>query len=110
MGVDVVFKARPQPSLSREQFEDVQRRFCEAYPDLNAEGDDRYYGIGYERGYWPQIREMGNWLAANIPGEVRYGADTADEWEYLRPWPEVLEELDAHWEQHENRPYYERRR
>jgi hypothetical protein len=40
---------------------------------------DRYYGPGYYRGQWPQIRETIQLLQATYPGiEIRYGRDTED--------------------------------
>lgn len=128
MGVDVEFKVRPSPMLTREKFDDIRRRFYEAYPDSDVAADnhhfphmdwdnyepaptiqvsslDRYYGLGYERGPWPAIRAMGEWLAANIPGELRYGGDSDDSWEALRPWPEIRAQLDAWWREHKNEPY-----
>lgn len=132
MGVDVVFKVRPSSDLDPYEFDDLRRAFYEAYPDPDAAGDDRfpnmewdnyeprptievacldwYYGAGYERGHWPAIREMGDWLAEHIQGELRYGGDSADEWEYLKPWPAVREALNQHWDVYETRPYFDRRR
>jgi hypothetical protein len=131
MGLDVVFKVRPDPDLEPDEFSDLRRRFYKAHPDPRAKGEedhyprmawdvdesqptievdllDRYYAVDYERGPWPSIREIGEWLAANISGELRYGSDSAYEWEFLRPWSQVRDELDAHWGRVENRPYRER--
>lgn len=132
MGVDVVIKARlHQPPMGPEAFDDLQRAFRERYPaddyysDKDYRNPDlgfdeyepaqtievstfwRYYGKGYERGPWPEIKEMGDWLAMMLgeTAEVRYGGDSADEWEYLTPWPEVRTENDAHYEAVGHEPY-----
>lgn len=127
MGVDVVFKVRPDPALTPKEYEALRQRFYEAYPDetegayhrfpsmewdkyepkptIEVQCLDRFYGIGYERGHWPVIRELGNWLDVNVPGELRYGGDHADEWEYLTTWSTVVIDLDRHWDEHGNEPY-----
>lgn len=132
MGVDVVMKARfREPPMSGEAFDDLRRAFAvrwppdeyysdkdHRYPDLGFDEYEpvqtievktlsRYYGKGYERGHWPEIREMGDWLMTTLgeTAEVRYGGDTASEWEYLTPWPQVRAENEAHWEQFGNEPY-----
>ena len=132
MGVDVVIKARPTGPITEEEFTKIVNRFREAYPDPDYEDGEhrypdivwdpydpvptievdnfhRYYGVGYERGHWPAIRALGDWIAEALKGraEVRYGNDAADEWEYLTPWAEARAESDAHWEAVENRPYRE---
>lgn len=128
MGIDVIFKIRPSKSLTPDEYEVLRRKFYDAHPDPNAgrngyrcpelEWDDfeseptievssldRYYGVDYERGPWPQIKALGDWLVGHIEGELRYGGDHADEWEFLRPWPQARELLDQHWEQCGNEPY-----
>lgn len=133
MGVDVVLKARlHEPPMDADAFDELQMAFRERwpcdpiwdkpgdprYPDLGFDEYepvqtievktlDRYYGVGYERGPWPEIREMGDWLALALgeTAEVRYGGDTADEWEFLTAWPEVRKENDAHYEAVGHEPY-----
>lgn len=129
MGVDVVFKVKPSWVMSPDEFETIRERFHEKYPDdfggretyrypdlkwSEDEGElntvevgslDRYYGVDYERGNWPHIREMGEWISEHIPGELRYGGDSAWEWEFLRPWPQERDRLDKHWAEHGNEPY-----
>ena len=130
MGVDVEIKARPvgptglaEPlDTLREKFRAtfaVEHDFDERrYPDLAWDDYDpvptlevrtlmRYYGPGYERGHWPDIKAMGDWLANTLgdSAEVRYGGDSADEWDELTPWPEARAECEAHWQAHANEPY-----
>jgi len=131
MGIDVEFKARPFDPMTDVEFEDLRARFLEAmpldvnfgdrrYPDLRWDKYDRiptievatlerYYGPGYERGRWPAIKAMGDWLAVNLGerAELRYGSDVAYEWEQLTQWATARAECDSHWEQYENRPYRE---
>lgn len=134
MGVDVVLKARLREGvIDAETFETLRSAFREKwpkdefmdfgdhfYPDLGFDEYEpvqtievktlwRYYGKGYERGPWPDIREMGDWLATMLgeTAEVRYGGDTADEWEFLTPWPDARAENDPWWAEHETRPYHE---
>lgn len=41
---------------------------------------DRYYGPGYERGYWPSIYSEILALRTALPGcSVHYGSDTSDD-------------------------------
>jgi hypothetical protein len=86
VGVDVVLKARLfNPPMSAEDFGELRRAFAERwppdpyydgkdyhYPDLGFDEYEpvqtieaqtlwRYYGRGYERGPWPEIRDMGDW-------------------------------------------------
>lgn len=128
MGVDVVLKARTDVPLTEPEFSAMKAALYERFPgevfeswrwpDLEFDPYEpvqtvelntgwRYYGPGYERGDWPAIREVGDWFATVIGGrgEVRYGGDTADEWDALTPWPEVRRENDAHWERYGNEPY-----
>jgi hypothetical protein len=128
MGVDVEFKARTTGQLP-EPVATLAARFREAmpfeyevggqrYPDLTWDEYDpiptlevhtlmRYYGPGYERGHWPSIRAMGDWLAEALDGvsEVRYGGDSADEWEELTPWAEARAECETCWDRFGNEPY-----
>lgn len=128
MGIDVVFKVRPRERMDRTIFDELRAKFYEAHPDPQAkelgyrypsmEWDpyedaptievsslDRYYGPGYERGHWPQIAPLGDWLAANIDGEVRYGGDDAGEWAALQDWTTARAECQALWDSVGNEPY-----
>lgn len=131
MGVDVTFKVRPHERMTREQFDDVQSAFYKEFPDPHPEDGhghrwpsmewdpyedaptieidslDRYYGVGYERGPWEQIKAMGDWLAATFgeTAEVRYGGDSNDDWDFLAPWSEERKKLDAHFAEVGHEPY-----
>lgn len=85
----------PRAALSRlrEQFRadwPIEYNFgpgaADVYPHINEQGEVHvlwcYYGPGYERGPWPQIRRMIEWLWANTEGDVCYGGDTMD-WDEL---------------------------
>jgi hypothetical protein len=69
---------------------------------------DRYYGIGYERGPWPQIRESIIALRDAFPDRtVFYGSDTT---EWGSPVDdEYLAEIDAHAAGPNGRPYWDQR-
>jgi hypothetical protein len=129
MGVDVEFKARFHEPPSKELLDDLLAAFREAWPadayysdkgyrlpDLEWTEDDgvrtlecctlsRYYAPGHERGPWPEIRAMGDWLAVRLGelAEVRYGCDSDPEWENAKPWPDARRENDRHWAEFENR-------
>ena len=132
MGVDVVLKARSfAEPMNEPDFHELRAAFREKwpkdefsdfgdhfYPDLGFDKYEpvqtievktlwRYYGIGYERGPWPEIKEQGDWLAVRLGEryEVRYGGDSADEWEYLQPWTDARKEIDVHYETHGHEPY-----
>lgn len=130
MGVDIVFKARPHVPFTAEQFDALRAKLHDAWPDEDADpeyGRDpdlewdpyedaptmevnhwwRYYGVGYERGDWPDIKRLGDWLAVELGelAELRYGGDSDDSWEALRPWGKIRDQLQAHWDAHGNEPY-----
>lgn len=64
----------------------------------------RYYGEGYERGRWPIIRSMIEWLWFRFPGcEIQYGGDNSDEYEVVTP--ESVAEINAHFLANGTRPY-----
>lgn len=130
MGMDVALKARPASPMTEQQFTDLRRRFVEAMPVEDDDVDEpapwlewdrtepeptidvftlqRYYSPTYSRGHWPTIRAMGDWMVANLPdAEVRYGSDSADEWDYLTPWAERRAECEEHWNRVQNQPYDE---
>lgn len=130
MGVDIVIKGRTAEPLTTAEYERLRDRFREQFPDeshrpgdyrfpdlvwdetepvptLSIQALDRYYGPGYERGHWPTIRDMGDWLTVQLgeSGEVRYGADTNDEWECLWRWVDCRTEISDHWTMYGNEPY-----
>jgi hypothetical protein len=125
MGVDVELKVRTFEPLTDDELAEVDAAFIEQF-GLEFEDDDhrisrdkyegdgciidsldRYYGPGYERGQWPRIRAMGDWLAVRFgeTAEVRYGGDSAYEWDHLTPWPEARAECEASWRQVGHHPY-----
>jgi len=82
MGVDVVFKARPFTVISSDAYRELRQAFHETFPDdmpeeshrypdllwdeyervptIEVRSLSRYYGPGYERGQWPNIKTMGS--------------------------------------------------
>lgn len=136
MGLDVQFYIKPFVKISAEQFKEIQEKFYDKYPDPNSHvyppsrypemdwgdnmlgespawivirGLDRFYGIGYERGNWPYIKEMGDWLAVNFgeTGELLYGNDCENLLRFVQ-WGKIRDKLSQHWEDVGNAPYYER--
>lgn len=129
MGVDVEMKARLLVPLQNAEFIELRDAFRSEFPDEYAPDHARYpdlaidrhepsilvletlhrfYGIGYERGAWPEIRRMGDWLAIHLGerAELRYGSDSGcTDWAALQAWAEARAELDVHWEAHGNEPY-----
>lgn len=129
MGVDVEMKARLREPLTADEFEDLRDNFRETFPDQYAvegarypdlvlrdlepgvlvlETLHRFYGIGYERGHWPEIQRIGDWLAVRLGerAELRYGSDSGyTDWASLTPWAEARAENAAHWEAQGNEPY-----
>lgn len=129
MGINVEFHARPFGIFTDDEVAEIREAFIaempfdfetngRRYPDfgwdeytdeptLSVRTLHRYYGIGYERGDWPFIRRMGDWLALHLGerAELRYGGDCDDGWDELRPWAEVRSELDAHWQRYQKEPY-----
>lgn len=63
----------------------------------------RYYGIGYERGPWPIIRAICEWLGHNA-GEVWYGGDSSGV--CAEPYLSLRDEIDAHWLAKGSFPYH----
>lgn len=71
----------------------------------------RYYGPGYERGYWPDIHNAIVCLRAALPHcTVHYGSDTQDAEEGAVPpvTDQLLRDLWAHWLSPDGRGYHER--
>ncbi len=67
-----------------------------------------YYGPGYERGWWPEIAAVLEFLRRQLPNsQVWYGRDDGD---WVREvTAESLDALWDHWAKHGGRPYYEGR-
>ncbi|MGL6075967.1 MAG: hypothetical protein ACRC8S_17555 [Fimbriiglobus sp.] len=64
-----------------------------------------FYGPGYERGYWPVIAAVLEFLRRRIPeSQVWYGPDCGDWVDQMTP--EALDKLWSHWATHGGRPYY----
>lgn len=68
-----------------------------------VENEWRFYGPGYERGPWPQIRAVIAWLGANVNGPIYYGGDCDDA--IPRFGPANMAHVDAHWTKHGHMPY-----
>jgi hypothetical protein len=65
----------------------------------------RYYGKGYERGSWPDLRACIFWLSTRLPnGEVWYGGDSGGMCA-KHANSEFLAEIDQHWATYARRPY-----
>lgn len=62
----------------------------------------RHYGIGYERGPFPIIAAICEWLQRRV-GDVYVGGDCGVG---VRLWTDQREELWAHWTEHGGRPYF----
>ena len=128
MGIDVTYGVRTAERLTDDEFEVEQSAFYARFPDdkephqfpsFERDADDpnaieiqcldRYYGPVYSRGFWPVIREMGDWLMLRFgeAGEVRYGGDHLGGWDELRPYPEQRAENDLHWSRRGHSPYRE---
>lgn len=130
MGLDVELKVRRERPISEEELEAARVRFQESFPDEDGQLPrypdlqwsrtepvptvevstlSRYYGPGYERGNWPHIQKMGDLLVELFgeDAEVRYGSDSAWEWDYLRPWSEIKAECAPLWDSVQNAPYHE---
>lgn len=75
----------------------------EQFIDVNLAG--RYYGVDYERGNWPQIKAIAEWLNIRIPeGEVWYGGDSSGICMELFD-ENARERLTQYWATNGRRPY-----
>lgn len=63
----------------------------------------RYYGVGYERGSFPILAAICDWLTRNC-GDVYYGGDSSGV--CVRPWSEIRESLFSHWCEVGGAPYF----
>ena len=76
-------------------------------PIYEYEGLSRYYGDGYERGYFPSIYMTIIWLRYNLPNvTIFYGSDSTELIDVLEL--DEQEELLKHWCQWGGRPYRDR--
>lgn len=132
MGVDVEMKVRTCEPLTDDELWELASDFRAKFPvtsslpngpdwptiDRDKYADDpavlavamldRYYGPGYERGGWPYLREMGDWLMLRFgeTAEVRYGSDAGyTDFASLQPWPTVRSENDEHYAKLGHLPY-----
>ena len=83
--------------------DDLPRAACV----LRVRLESAYYGPGYERGYWPEVAAVLEFLRRRLPGgRVWYGRDDSD---WVREvTAESLDALWAHWAEHGGKPYYKR--
>lgn len=129
MGVDVVLMALTHKRLTdaalaalhveyRERWaypgDDYEGVFRERYAENDA--DDRiievhtlarYYGENYERGDWPTIKEVADWLTVRLGemAEVRYGPDSLGFWDEITRWVDQRDTIEAHWQKCGHLPY-----
>lgn len=83
--------------------DDLPRAACV----LEVRLDGAYYGPGYERGYWPEVAAVLEFLRRRLPAaRVWYGPDDGD-W-VGEVTPASLSALWEHWASHGGRPYYNR--
>lgn len=65
----------------------------------------RYYGVGYERGSWPNLKACIDWLQCRIPvGQVWYGGDSSG-MTAKACTTSYISELQSHWANNGRRPY-----
>ncbi len=124
MGLDVMLWTAdpPAPEFGARLSEEFAKAFTaehtfttgaapRVYPSLDADGHVntlwRYYGPGYERGPWPEIRRCIDWLMAATEGEGRYCSDalTYERGEAPILTRDDLDEIQRHWDEHGNEPY-----
>jgi hypothetical protein len=107
MGIDADFYLKGKWTDSQKtDFEESakERGFWDEYTDLKDYGDhlnyrslSRYYGPGYERGYWPYIRATFMLLKHHFPDAVLlYGGDSDIE-DCEEVTDEFVAKMDAYW-------------
>lgn len=104
--------APPAKLLSRVGGEDRpegERMDYETGAHFRVQCLNRYYGPGYERGYWPTIGAVLEFFMRRLPGAVVfYGGDSCDTLPPLTR--EGLDALWDYWACHGNAPYHGRRK
>lgn len=131
MGLDVEFRIKSFVEISDDIFDSIRTEFYDAFPDKDEKehgyrypeitwgqypGEEgyilirelhRYYDNGYERGNWPYIKKLGDWLTIHFGelAEVRYGHDCLYDWEEFIQWGKIRLILDEHWKKYQNEPY-----
>lgn len=93
--------------VPRDEYYDLPDSLPQTPSILTVRLDGAYYGPGYERGYWPEIAAVLEFLRRRLPdAKVWYGRDDGD---WVREvTAESLDALWAHWARHGGRPYYRR--
>jgi hypothetical protein len=127
MGIDTTIKIKTKAKIADDILRDLNYRFMELgmihygnspislsqysqFPDgycYKIDSLERYYGIGYERGHWPNILMSLKWLKHNIPDSIIYYG--GDDWEGDDEFTdEVEKEITNHWLNNGGLPYRER--
>jgi len=127
MGVDCEIHFKLSSGLSDSELATLNWRFCEAtglksyhddhmvlrprssgpsFTDYSVATTHRYYGPGYERGPWPEIAGILEWLRRQPEvSELRYGGDSGGCEDLELVTPGLLESLWAHWAKVGGVPY-----
>jgi len=133
MGVDAVVYVQLEETISNEELAMLSSDIVEAFYSVEFTTNKEYgwspltrdtegrnalqvfwalwfYGPGYERGDWPNISGVLDWLQGRF-GEkatVLYGGDCGNIPEDLRQWtPEHKAEIWEHFIEHGHRPYFD---
>ena len=69
---------------------------------VNVNLSGRYYGIGYERGNWPILKGIAEFLDCRL-GEVFYGGDNSED---LNSFKEIEPAITNHFNRHGHTPYH----
>jgi len=125
MGVDALFGVVPKEDLSNKEVLELSYRLAEAigydYFFIDRENgihaitkqDDgslrvnavfRYYGPGYERGPWPLIAGVLEWLRRNIDGTVVYGDDSS--YKFIEVTDEFMDEMWSYFAEKGHHDYF----
>lgn len=121
MGIDAEFYVKPTAGFDRDAYARLEL-WCSdpartiAFYRLSVDCDnppmigiwllDRYYGPGYERGPWPELRAFGDELAVHVgeTAEVFCSGDHVDS-EDSEPWATARAENEEHWQRVGHLPY-----
>ena len=100
---------RPEDVLEREPDHDLPPDNLPASQHiLRIYLSTPYYGPGYERGAWPEIVSVLEFLIRRLPtAQIWYGPDSGDLVDEVTP--QMLDQLWQHWAEHGGRPYYSKR-